>query len=457
MFVYNRCTTDVRVLREAATLQAAGHEVSIVAVLDATTAAREQLPNGIRILRIDRRPLHYRLAWWVRGRRRALRLGARRLARNVLHLLLSPFAETAVGDAIEEAAAEHGVEPVDALKVILAPTLPLFGLLALVSRIGHRVLYAFHKPLMYTDFWGRGYRRVARAGFDVFHAHDLNTLPVAALLAHHTGARLVYDAHELYPEVSTLSPLESWVWRRVEPRLIWRADRVLTVCDSIAGELSDRYRVVRPQVLLNCPPSTDAVDPRESPLRAAAGLDGDGDTRLILYQGGFAPNRGLPELVLSMRELDDALLVLMGWGRLEEELAELIRAQHLDERVRMLPPVHRDQLQLWTAGADIGAIPYQPVGLNNTYSTPNKLFEYLAASVPIVATRLPEIARIVDGHGIGVTFPRVEPSEIAAATGRLLRDPAERSAMRARARAIRDQYTWEHQAEKLQAVYEGLT
>ncbi len=84
MLVYNRCTTDARVLREAATLRELGnHEVSIVAVLDPTTVPRELLPNGVQILRIDRRPVHYRLAWWVGGRRRALKLSARRALREV--------------------------------------------------------------------------------------------------------------------------------------------------------------------------------------------------------------------------------------------------------------------------------------------------------------------------------------------------------------------------------------
>src|SRR5262249_28611297 len=74
MFVYNRCTTDARVLKEADSLAGAGHEVRIVAVLDPTTAVEETLTNGVRINRIDRRPLHYRLAWWGRARRRSLRL-----------------------------------------------------------------------------------------------------------------------------------------------------------------------------------------------------------------------------------------------------------------------------------------------------------------------------------------------------------------------------------------------
>src|SRR4051794_41937003 len=69
MFVYNNFTRDARVLKEASTLVAAGHEVVIVAVLDKTTVPGEER-DGIRVVRIDRRPLHYRLLWTVRGGRR---------------------------------------------------------------------------------------------------------------------------------------------------------------------------------------------------------------------------------------------------------------------------------------------------------------------------------------------------------------------------------------------------
>lgn len=455
MFVYNRCTTDVRVLREAATLRGAGHEVTIFAVLDATTQPAEVRPDGTRIRRIDRRPLHYRLVWFVRGRRRAARLGSRRAARRLvmLPLGLMPSKRAAM---LREAADRRGIGASDAVKLALVPLAPPVLAGSWLSSRARRLLYRAHKPLMYLDFWGRAYRSARLESFDVVHAHDLNTLPAAALVARATGAQLIYDAHELFPETSTLSAREQRVWRWLEPRLIRRADRVVTVCDSIAEELARRYGIAKPGVLLNCPPARAAVQPAASPLRAAAGLDGESELRLILYQGGFAPNRGLAELILAAHEIDGAMLVLMGWGAIEAELARLVETEGLSSRVRMLPPVPTDELHVWTAGADIGVIPYQPVGLNNFYSTPNKLFEYLAAGVPIAATRLPEIARIVDGHRIGATFDAVEPVAIAAAINRLLADEQSRVQMRERALATAPQYTWERQANELLALYESL-
>ena len=154
---------------------------------------------------------------------------------------------------------------------------------------------------------------------DLVHAHDLNTLPVAAIVAMRRGCRLVYDAHELYPEISTLSKREKRIWAVIEHRSIRRADAVVTVCQSIADELTRRHRLVSaPTVLLNCPPAA-SVPSLAAPvnlLRIRAGLENSLDP-IILYQGGFSPNRGLEELLYATPYLDCGVVVLMGWGNLE--------------------------------------------------------------------------------------------------------------------------------------------
>jgi glycosyltransferase involved in cell wall biosynthesis len=264
----------------------------------------------------------------------------------------------------------------------------------------------------------------------------------------------VYDAHELYPEISTLSAGEARVWRAVERRLIRRADRVVTVCESIADELVARYGVDEPLVLLNCPPLTGLAEGGSS-LRERLGLD-DVTEPIVLYQGGFAPNRGLPELVRAAGLLDEGILVLMGWGSLEGELRQLTARLGLERRVRFAAPVPRSALVECAAGADVGVIPYEPVGLNNTYSTPNKLFDFMAAGLPIVASDLPELARFVGSLGIGVTFPRVTPELISAAIESVLADDEAARQMGANGRKASRTFCWEVESAKLVAMYSGL-
>ena len=434
MFVYNRCTTDARVLKEARTLAGAGHRVRIVAVLDETTATEEER-EGFRIVRIDRRPIHYLLL-------RTMRVGGR-LWRRPLRAI-EPRRRRRPG----------GRSPARVLAgLVIAPIL-------LLERGVRRVLLAPHKPLMFFDYYWRAYRLVRADPPQALHAHDLNTLPVAAALARRLRLPLTYDAHELYPEISTLSPREAAAWGWLERHLAGRADHTLTVCDSIAGELERRYGVARPTVLLNCPVaaagngmSADACGElsvyttRNPPQESTA-------EPIVLYQGGFAPHRGLETLVRAGHGLERGTIVLMGWGRLEDELRALIAEEDLGERVTIVPPVPPAEVVAQAAMATVGVIPYEPVGLNNTYTTPNKLFDYMAAGLPVAASRLPELIRFVEEGEMGLTFTPGDPASLAGSLNEILAEPARYQRMRQRAREAACRYTWEQESRKLLALYE---
>jgi glycosyltransferase involved in cell wall biosynthesis len=458
MFVYNRCTTDARVLKEARTLAEAGHRVRIVAVLDATTEPLEEC-DGFRIVRIDRDPVHYRVLRFTRAlgrrRRRLVATGKRAVRRSAWRLARVWRALTGQDEPEEDAAPRAPRRRGRVLTVALAPFALLARGFALAMRgatsaahgarsAGRRLLLAPHKPLMFFDYYARAYRLVRADPPDALHAHDLNTLPVAAALARRTGLPLTYDAHELYPEISTLSQREAAAWRFLARRLTGRADHVVTVCDSIAEEIERRYGVSRPTVLLNCPVGGGAN----------GGSASKPDPPLILYQGGFAPHRGLDTLVRSAHELERGTVLLMGWGLLEDELRGLIDREGLGDRVRITGPVPRDQVIAHAAGATIGVIPYEPVGLNNTYTTPNKLFDYMAAGLPVAASRLPELTRFVEQGEMGLTFTPGDPAALADAINQMLADPTRYQLMSERAQEAARRYTWERESRKLLALYD---
>ena len=302
------------------------------------------------------------------------------------------------------------------------------------------------------------------AGADVYHAMGFLALPVAASLAARAGARLVYDARDLYVDSNNVARLPGplrGAFAAYERRLARRADLVLTVNDSLADLLAQRWDVVRPTVVRNCAPAWTPPDPPPDLLRQALALPPG--TPLLLYHGGFLADRGLPELiaVLARPELAAAHLVLLGEGPLAPRLRELAAGPGVAGRVHLLPAVPPDELLPWVASADVGVMPNQPRTLNERLSTPNKLFESLAAGLPVVSSDFPERRRIIldDPAGpLGAVCDPTDPAALAAAlAGLLALPPAERAALRARVlAAAHARYTWDHQAGILVAAYAAL-
>jgi glycosyltransferase involved in cell wall biosynthesis len=271
----------------------------------------------------------------------------------------------------------------------------------------------------------------------------------------------VYDSHELYLESGSLPTLPGVARRMLfayERRLIRRADAVITVNESIASELSARYGVARPSVVMNCPPLTLAPTSLEaSPLRSEALLPVGGP--VLVIHGSLTPGKGLMEAAAALRFLPpDCRLVLLGMGSLRDQLMLLSRTEGFRGRLVIHPPVPQSELLAWLSGADVGVIAFTPDSLNQHYATPNRLFESLAAGVPVVVSDFPEMRRVVEDYGVGAICDPTDPRSIAEAVAGLLDESASaRDERRARCRlAVEETFNWENQVRGLLAIYRGL-
>lgn len=291
---------------------------------------------------------------------------------------------------------------------------------------------------------------------DVWHGHDLLGLLAAWSLRRAKGGALVHDSHELFLEAGSAARMPRPIraaMRAAESRASGSADAVITVNRSIADELHARYGV-DPIVVMNCPPRAPA--PSEPLVRKVLGL---GDRRIVIHHGVLGPGRGLDHLVGAVALLpDDVAVVLLGGGPLAPELARAAETEPNRGRLFVVPPVPVEDVAAWISGADVGVIPFQAVDRNNVLATPNKLFEYLAAGVPVVVSDFPEMRRIVEETGAGLAVDTTSAAQLAAGIASLLDEPpAARDARRAAAREAHLRgYSWEAQAEGLLAVYDTL-
>ncbi len=413
MFVYNTFRPDIRVLKEAQSLAKAGWSVKILALAEKGAPHTEEF-DGVIVHRLSRS-------------------GA--MSRRPPDA--ARFENAQLGS--------NGSRPMEAFLSIARRA----------RRMGLHLIRPLWRLQRFLGFYRACYRYARRAPAHVYHAHDLNTLPAAWWCKRRIGGKLVYDAHELFTECSWQTGFSRKLWTLLERRLIRDCNRVITVCGSIADELLNRYGIDPPVVVRNCPlPPKTPISRHRSHLRNATGIRDD--VPLILYHGGFLPNRGLRNLFKAVPHFDHGSLVMMGWGKMEAELRALADALKLNDRIHFLPPVPQEDLIAWTASADIGIIPYRAVGLNNYYSCPNKLFEYVNAGLAVAGSAFPEIRKIIEEYDIGATFDPEEPVDIARALNYMLNDDHRLQQQKENAGRAAAVLNWHCEAEQLIDLYAGL-
>lgn len=252
--------------------------------------------------------------------------------------------------------------------------------------------------LFYAEYNLRLFLKLMTTKSDAFYANDTDTLLACAWAARLKRKRLVFDAHELFPEVPELvqKPRVRCVWQWVERTCLPRVDAAFTVCQSVAEEYHARYGI-RMTVVRNVPEvyalDTEQYEQHEKPY-------------IILYQGAVNVGRGVRELIDAMRWLDECRLVVAGNGDLLDKLQVYARQVEWSSRVEFLGRVSPKELHKLTVKADVGVCLLEDMGLNYRYALPNRIADFAHARVPIVATDFVEIRRVVDQYHIGAC---VEP------------------------------------------------
>jgi len=246
-----------------------------------------------------------------------------------------------------------------------------------------------------------------------------------------------------------------WLIGGLERRWARRCDAVLTVNDGYAAILASRFGIPTPAIVRNTPRRYDPPTPPPNLVRERLALPAT--TPVVLYQGGLMSERGIEQGMEAILHVPRAVLVLMGFGSGSEDIVRLARTERYAGRVATIDPVPPAALLDWTASSDVMLMAIQPTTLNHRYSTPNKLWEAIAAGVPVVASDLPGMAPIVLETGCGELVDPTDPADIARGIRAILDMGAiERASLRARCLAAGEAYCWERQTDTLFDLYRGL-
>ncbi|MBX3029944.1 MAG: glycosyltransferase [Chloroflexi bacterium] len=300
---------------------------------------------------------------------------------------------------------------------------------------------------------------------DIWHGMWAGSLPALEQVRARHGGRTVYDARDVFLRSRMFDDMPRWqrtILTRYERRWAHAADAVLQVSEEYAGMTARDLSLERVEVVRNCPERWDPPSPRPDRFRELLGLPST--TRIVLYQGRVMGDRGIEQAMDAILEVPDAVLVIMGFGNQNGDqssrdpfIAKTTVAPW-QGRVFVVDPVPPAELLPWSASADVMVMAVQPRSENHRYMTPQKLWEALAAGVPVVAADMPGFRNIVGSVGCGVLVDPTSPADI----GRGIRDLLDLGPDGLRAvgdlglAAAHDRYNWEVQAEVLEGVYARL-
>lgn len=322
-------------------------------------------------------------------------------------------------------------------------------------RGGVNVLYmrllTWRGPLFYFELNVRLFLRLlfgARQALVV--SVDLDTLPGCLAAARLRGFRLLWDSHELFPEVPEIAhkPFVRRVWWQIQdfcvPCLRFCDVRV-TVCQSIADILRRRYgrRIL---VVRNVP----MRDRMEAVAEARTRADG-GPSRpfTLLYQGAVNVGRGVEEAIEALAELPGCRLMVVGGGDVLEASRLLAERTGVADRVEFVGRVPFERLPAYMAAADLGLVLLRDMSLNYRYALPNRVFDFIGAGLPILACRLPEIEKIVEGEDVGMCIGSLTVKELAEALRAIVAHPEMLRRWRGNMRRLAPSLTWEAETAEL--------
>ncbi len=333
-------------------------------------------------------------------------------------------------------------------------------------RLGRRLDAALMFPAFFNPIWIAHIGRTARAvRADVILCRELILAPTALLLARRLGLPFVLDLAEDYPgmlmqlynrrdfRLINLVVRNPLLAGAIERWCVRRADGVMVVSEAAADRVR-RLGAGRTALVGNTPtadriamlggldrPAPDAA----SPLR-------------LVYLGLLETARGIDLALeaMSLLAADGAPVVLDLIGADHgNHFAERARSLGVADRVRFHGFVPHDDALRLMAKADVGLMPHR-VSRHIRTTLPNKLFDYMAARLPVIATDAAPVRQVLETEGCGLVHPDRD-AEALAQRVRLLLDPDRRIAMgRAGRRAVERSYNWSTDAARLCEFIEGI-
>ncbi len=323
-------------------------------------------------------------------------------------------------------------------------------------RITRFKLWVNKGPFFYLNYNLRLFWYLLWNQADILLSNDLDTLPANFLVSKIKGIPLVYDSHEYFTGVPELSqrPKVKAIWKRIESFIVPKIQYAYTVNSSIAQLYEDEYKI-KFNVIRNMPEVKFQIRTDLDIIKRELRLPSDKAT-IILQGAGINIQRGAEEAVQAMQYVENAILLIIGSGDVIPALKLMVVELRLNEKVKFEPKKSPSELFLYTLCADLGLSLDKNTNLNYRFSLPNKIFDYIQAGVPILASDLPEVKKIIEGYNIGCISPDHNIKNLATLMNKMIDNKEMRLTWQENLKAASQELNWDHEKSKLLSIFSSI-
>jgi glycosyltransferase involved in cell wall biosynthesis len=293
---------------------------------------------------------------------------------------------------------------------------------------------------------------------EIIVSNDLDTLPASYFayrikrLFGNKKLELVYDSHELFTEVPELNGrnFAKKTWLFFEKLILPKLKNAYTVCQSIAEIYYAKYGI-KMKVVYNyplCGRTTNQTTKLKQEL--------PDNQKIILYQGALNIGRGIEHVISIIDKIEGAIFVIAGKGDIEEQLKSLVKEKGLCDKVLFTGAIPLEQLPGLTQKADLGLVLQEDLSLSYHYVLPNRLFDFIKAQVPVLASDLPELRKIINKEKIGLLVKGFEQDVLVEKIKELLFNDDLAAEIKDNLNKNSKNYCWEKQEKKLIEIFKKI-
>jgi glycosyltransferase involved in cell wall biosynthesis len=336
-----------------------------------------------------------------------------------------------------------------------------------------RCVLPFEKGLLFYLFYQlRLFIYLLSNKADIFLSNDLDTLLPNFLAAKILNRKLVYDSHEYYTGVPELleRPFKRAIWKKLENTILPKLIDFYSVNDSVADLYRNEYSV-EVKVIRNLPYKLksdfikkylpgELIPAKNSEKAVVLNLIYEvlklEKRKIIIYQGAVNKDRGLEECIEAMAWVENALLLIIGDGDVLAALKQKTKNLELSEKVLFTGMIPFTFLPYFTCLATIGISIEKPTNVNYKLASPNKVVDYINANIPVIASKLTEIEKLLNYYNIGFLIDSHEPRYLAKILNNILNDKDQLVQWSLNCEKAAKELIWENEEKKLLQIFSHL-